>query len=275
MEATSTAQSDQSVKSPFEEYQDLLLPPASTYRFRDETVVVDGGEIIVRSVIPVVDNESETFPVLVHVHGGGRGAGNIDLDDFFLRKLSVDLKLSTVNVKYRLAPEYQFTTALNDCMAALKWIAQNTPLLKADLTKGFLVGGHSAGANLAAVVAHAARDDPFFTGPGRQLTGQIIREPLVIHSDVHPDELKPFLQSMKENADVLYPSHAGVPRAFVQGMEPSDPPRDDAREYARALRAAGIVVRHIEYPDPGINPAAGVKVHEDLLQGIRWLLEEA
>lgn len=45
---------------------------------------------------------------------------------------------------------------------------------------------------------------------------------------------------------MLYPSHSGVPRAFVQGMEPSDPPRDDAREYARALRAAGVVVRHIE-----------------------------
>lgn len=86
--------------------------------------MVDGGEIIVRSVIPVVDDEHETFPMLVHVHGGGeckvlwcfgrasnaygirlgasgRGVGNVDLDDYFLRKLSVDLKLSTVNVKYR------------------------------------------------------------------------------------------------------------------------------------------------------------------------------
>lgn len=44
---------------------------------------------------------------------------------------------------------------------------------------------------------------------------------------------------------LLYPSHANLPRAFVQGME-LDPLRDDAREYARALRAAGVTVRHIE-----------------------------
>lgn len=67
-------------------------------------------------------------------------------------------------------------------------VVQNKPLLKADLTKGFLVGGHSAGASLAAVVVHEARDDPFFSGPGRQLTGQVIREPLVIHPEVYPDE---------------------------------------------------------------------------------------
>lgn len=106
------------------EYVVSLNLAASAYRFRDETVVVDGGEIIVRSVIPVVDHEHETFPMLVHIHGGGEykalrcfgcawnahsirldasgpGVGNIDLDDYFLRKLSVDLKLSTVNVKYR------------------------------------------------------------------------------------------------------------------------------------------------------------------------------
>lgn len=67
-------------------------------------------------------------------------------------------------------------------------VVQNKPLLKADLKKGFLVGGHSAGASLAAVVVHEARDDPFFAGSGRQLTGQVIREPLVIHPEVYPDE---------------------------------------------------------------------------------------
>lgn len=67
-------------------------------------------------------------------------------------------------------------------------VVQNEPLLKADLNKGFLVGGHSAGASLAAVVVHEARDDPFFSGPGQQITGQVIREPLVIHPEVYHDE---------------------------------------------------------------------------------------
>ncbi len=84
---------------------------------------VEGGEIIVRTVVPAVKDESQTFPVLVHIHGGGmckvlqcfvaydshsshlgttgRCVGSIELDDYFLRKLSVDLTLSTVNVEYR------------------------------------------------------------------------------------------------------------------------------------------------------------------------------
>ncbi|EIW57091.1 uncharacterized protein TRAVEDRAFT_49901 [Trametes versicolor FP-101664 SS1] len=301
------AQFDQCVTAPFKAYQEPLLPPSYVYSLRDETVAVEGGEIIVRTVVPVVEDEGETFPVLVHIHGGGRCVGSIELDDYFLRKLSVDLKLATVNVEYRLAPEHKFPTAINDCLAALKWVVPNEPLLKADLNKGFLVGGHSAGASLAAVVVHEARDDPFFSGPGQQITGQVIREPLVIHPEVYPDELKPFLLSMNENADLppiprasidrniswynpppadprfsplLYPSHANLPRAFVQGME-LDPLRDDAREYARALRAAGVTVRHIEYPGvthgfhygyPAIS--AAVKVRADLVQGIRWLLEK-
>lgn len=85
--------------------------------------MVEGGEIIVRTIVPVVEDEEETFPVLVHIHGGGeriallffdehnaycirlgssgRCVGSIELDDYFLRKLSVDLNLATVNVEYR------------------------------------------------------------------------------------------------------------------------------------------------------------------------------
>ncbi|OJT03099.1 AB hydrolase superfamily protein B1A11.02 [Trametes pubescens] len=79
---------------------------------------------------------------------------------------------------------------------------------------------------------------------------------------------------------LLYASHAGVPRAFVQGMG-RDPVRDDARAYAAALRAAGVAVRHLEYAGvthgfhysyPAIGPA--VRVRAELVEGIRWLLEE-
>ncbi|EIW57056.1 uncharacterized protein TRAVEDRAFT_127653, partial [Trametes versicolor FP-101664 SS1] len=279
---------------------------------RDEAVAVAGGEIVVRCVVPVVEDSDATFPVLVNIHGGGWSVGSIEIDDYFLRKLSVDLKLTTVNVAYRLAPEHPFPSAVDDCLTALKWASRPRfslhirALLKADLTKGFLVGGQSAGANLAAVLAHEARDDPFFAGPGRQLTGQVVREPMVIHPDVYPDELKPAMRSMAEDADpglprtmvdllinfyspvpedprfspLLYASHVGVPRAFVQGMG-RDPVRDDARAYAAALRAAGVAVRHIEYAGvthgfhysyPAIS--AAVRVRAELVEGIRWLLEE-
>ncbi|EIW58422.1 uncharacterized protein TRAVEDRAFT_124132, partial [Trametes versicolor FP-101664 SS1] len=283
------------------------LSAENAYDVQDRKVPVDDGEITVRCIVPVVADERETFPVLVNMHGGGWSVGSVELDDYFLRKVAVDLKLSIVNVDYRLAPECPFPTAVIDCLAALKWTASNTALLKGDLSKGFLVCGHSAGANLAVVLAHEARDDPFFQGPGRQLTGQIIREPLVIHPDAYPEKLKSEMRSMEENkhmppltratadfvvgvynpirsdprfSPLLYASHRGLPRAFVQGMA-LDILRDDARVYAKALREAGIECRHIEYPGvshgfhynyPAIKTA--IKVREDLVQGIKWVLSK-
>ncbi|KAJ7044052.1 hypothetical protein C8F04DRAFT_687913 [Mycena alexandri] len=70
----------------------------------------------------------------------------------------VELQISIVNVNYRLAPEYPYPTPLNDCYSAHKW----PEVLRADLKKGFLIEGLSAGAHLATILAHRARDDPFF-----------------------------------------------------------------------------------------------------------------
>ena len=65
-----------------------------------------------------------------------------------------------------------------------------------DLKKGFLVGGDSAGGNLAAGVALKARDDPFFAG--RPLTGQYLREPVIAaHPDIVPEQYKDELRSFK------------------------------------------------------------------------------
>lgn len=43
----------------------------SAYTLRDETVAVKNGDITVRTVVPVVADERETFPVFVNIHGGG------------------------------------------------------------------------------------------------------------------------------------------------------------------------------------------------------------
>ena len=95
-------------------------------------------------------------------------------------------------------------------------VAEHASELGIDVKKGFIVGGDSAGANLAAAVALKARDDPFFTG--RQLTGQYLREPAVVHPLVVPEKYKVDHRSFEENkavpgfnADtVLYYFGAGV-----------------------------------------------------------------
>ena len=78
---------------------------------------------------------------------------------------------------------------------------QNAPELKVDPKKGLLVGGDSAGGNLAAVVALAARDDPFFaTTP---VTGQYLREPATCHAEAYPEKYKAELRSFGESKDTL------------------------------------------------------------------------
>ncbi|KAI0364165.1 hypothetical protein BV20DRAFT_1057426 [Pilatotrama ljubarskyi] len=288
----------------YKPYLQPSLPPESAYSVLDRTVEVDNGQFSVRCFVPVVDDEQETFPVLVYIHGGGWSIGSIELDDYFLRILCDKLKISVVNVEYRLAPEHPFPMGLGDCLAALQWTALNTSLIKADLQKGFIVGGESSGANVSAVLAHIARDDPFFRD--RQLTGQLLQEPLVVHPDAYPESLKAELRSFKENADVpplsedairqmigwynppaptdprisplLYPSHRGLPRAYIQAMG-LDPLRDDAIVYEKVLREAGVetkidifpgVSHGFHYSFPAIS-AAG-KVREASIRGLKWLL---
>ncbi|CDO77117.1 hypothetical protein BN946_scf184592.g13 [Trametes cinnabarina] len=243
------------------------LPPGSgriaCIVVHEQSIPVDGGEILVRCFVPAVNSDSATYPVLVNIHGGG----SIELDDYILRQLCVKLELSIVNVEYRLAPEHPFPVPVNDCLAALKWTAENPALLQADLSKGFIINGHSAGANLSAVLAHIARDDPFFEG--RRLTGQILRDPSICHPDAYPEGLKSEFRSMEENKDVppvtvdmmnklramykgtphdplysplLFPSHRRLPRTYIQAME-LDPLRDDGLVYAKVLREAGVEVK--------------------------------
>ncbi|KAI0776521.1 Alpha/Beta hydrolase protein [Trametes elegans] len=299
------AQFEALVSAPYRASQAPFLPPDSAYTVRDYPVPVEGGEISVRAVVPIVaDAPGETFPVLVHLHGGGWSVGNVDLDDYPLRTLAVQLKLTIVNVD--LAPEHPFPVQVDDSIAALKWVVENAALLKADLCKGFLVGGDSSGANLTAVVAHAARDDPFFAGAGRALTGQLLREPLVVHPDAYPEHLKAEFKSFEENRDVfplltsemiygtferykpdpadprfapiLYPSHARLPRAYIQAMA-LDALRDDAVVYARVLEEAGVEVQLDVFPGvchsfyyyfPGI--VAAEKVRAGMVRGLEWLL---
>ncbi|KAI0916142.1 hypothetical protein AcV5_003163 [Taiwanofungus camphoratus] len=122
--------------------------------------------------------------------------GTLDMDDYSLRILCVDLQICIVNVEYRLAPEHSFPTGLNDCYAALKWTSNNQRLLSGSSSIGFLLGGQSAGSNLAAVIARRARDDPFFAK--HRITGHILQIPVVLHADAYPEEYKSELLSLSK-----------------------------------------------------------------------------
>ncbi|KAH8987912.1 alpha/beta hydrolase fold-domain-containing protein [Lactarius akahatsu] len=101
--------------------------------------------------------------------------GNIDQDDYFMRNLSTELQVTTLNVEYRVAPDHLFPTQLNDSHAALKWAVANVDALSVSLKKGFLLGGCSAGGTLSAGLSIRVRDDPLFSDT--PVTGQYPRCP--------------------------------------------------------------------------------------------------
>src|SRR5436305_973828 len=86
----------------------------------------------------------------------------------------------------RLAPEHPFPTGINDSWDALKWAAANASSLKANPEIGFIVGGASAGGNIAAVLALRARDEEL----SPPLTGQYLCVPALLHPANVPEKLK-------------------------------------------------------------------------------------
>ncbi|KAJ7233548.1 alpha/beta hydrolase fold-domain-containing protein [Mycena rebaudengoi] len=287
------------------EYQRPLLPAAAAYSVANHTVGVDGGEITVRCIKPTpLSGELDEFPLLYWMHGGGWIGGDLDMDDFHLRILSVELRISIVNVDYRLAPEFKFPTSVNDSYTALKWTVENAHKFGGATSKGLIVAGASAGANLAAVLVHRARDDPFFAE--HSITGQLLHVPAVVHFEDYPEEFKSELLSMEQNKDaplltkaniqaiaeclqvppghpdfspLLY-SHENLPWTYIQ-VAGLDPLRDEAILYERLLREAGAQTRIDIYPGVPHSFAssfpqlkASIKCEADLRAGLRWLLRQ-
>ncbi|KAF8261414.1 Alpha/Beta hydrolase protein [Lactarius quietus] len=260
---------------PYAASEKARLRPDAKYRVQDYKVPVEGGEITVRAVIPGTDDEGQKYPLLFWTHGGFI-FGSLDQDDYFLRNLSTDLQVTTLNVDYRLAPGQLFPTQLNDSFAALKWAVANVDTLSVSLKKGFIIGGCSGGGTLAAGLSIRVRDDPSFsdtpaTGiylpPQYWCTSMRILESIGSPSPTDP-EISPVFAS----------SHANLPPTFFQ-ICGNDPLRDEVFLYDRLLREAGCKtfvkvypglphVFHISYP----TLKASEQYQSDVRTGLRWLL---
>ncbi|KAI0730944.1 Alpha/Beta hydrolase protein [Earliella scabrosa] len=303
-------QGAEALHGPFIKFHEERLLPESQYVVVNKEIPVQNGQIAIRVLQPLGDDHTThdnntTYPALVWFHGGGMAVGGLYSDDVQLRSVCVELQLVIINVDYRLAPEHKFPTAFEDCYAAVRWVIENHSELRVALDKGFLVGGDSAGANLAATVALHARDDPSFRSSGKAITGQYLREPAVVHPlhvpDTHAAEIRSFVESCDTvlldrakvfryldayapsptdpRAAVLHAtSHIGLPPAFIQVNE-VDVVRDHGVVYERVLREAGVPTKLVRYPGgahsffyyfPEISASA--KVDRDMRDGLRWLL---
>ncbi|RZL90879.1 MAG: alpha/beta hydrolase [Variovorax sp.] len=131
--------------------------PETVAEVRELSAPGAAGPIPLRLYRPAGSGVSDVLPVLVYYHGGGWVIGDLDTHDVLCRALCNGAGCAVVAVDYRLAPEHRFPAAFDDALAATRWVRQEAASLGVDAGR-LAVGGDSAGGNLAAAVAIAARD---------------------------------------------------------------------------------------------------------------------
>jgi acetyl esterase len=248
------------------------------------TIPGPGGDIPARVYRPLTLRRSDgPPPCLVFFHGGGWVIGNLDSHDVVCRTLADEGQLIVISVDYRLAPEHRFPAAVDDAIAATEWISGNARQLGIDPSR-LIVGGDSAGGNLAAVVAIHARK------AGPKLAGQVLIYPATDFAMTHPSHSEPETSALLTHTVIRWfrdhylgtsdgehwkasPARAeklsGLPPAFVLTAG-ADPLRDEGDEYAARLGEAGVPVTHRTYPGQfhgfitmgKLLPKAGVAVQE-------------
>jgi len=116
----------------------------------------DGApEVMVRIYQP--ERRPDTLPALLWIHGGGFVLGNVQGDDLMAKGMALALNCVVASVEYRLAPEHPFPAPLEDCYAALKWLAGSAEQFGINSGR-IAIGGASAGGGLAAGLGLLARD---------------------------------------------------------------------------------------------------------------------
>ncbi|MBE0623088.1 MAG: alpha/beta hydrolase [Burkholderiales bacterium] len=142
----------------YKETRGALAPPVPDVgEVRDLAAPGPAGAIPLRLYRGLGTEAGAPLPVLVYFHGGGWTIGDLDTHDIVCRTLANKARCAVVSVDYRMGPEHKFPAAVDDCVAATRWVAREATALSVDATR-IAVGGDSAGGNLATVVAITLRD---------------------------------------------------------------------------------------------------------------------
>jgi acetyl esterase len=233
--------------------------PEPVGQVEDRRIPGPAGDISVRIYTP---QGNGPFSILVYLHGGGWVVGNLDTHDAQCRALTNAAGCVVVSVDYRLAPEHKFPAGLEDCDAALQWVAAHAEVLRGDPTR-LAIGGDSAGGNLAAVVALCARD----RGAPRLVFQLLVYPATDMHCDTvsHQDNAEGYLLTrdaimwfrnhyLPEASDLSDPLLSPLLALDLRELPPAlivtaefDPLRDEGEAYAARLRKADVPVELRHY----------------------------
>ena len=232
-------------------------------KIQDLEIPGPASAIPARLYVPAGTGDAKT-PGMIFIHGGGFMIGNLDSHDSVCRQLANHGGCRVIAIDYRLAPEHKFPAAVDDVIAAAKWICENAANYNINPER-IAIGGDSAGGNLSAVVSNH-----FSQNNGPKLAFQLLIYPAT-NRTVETDSLRDLKQGVTldermlnyfhdayfggTGADpsdprispALASDHQRVPPAHIITAE-YDPLRDEGRAYYEILKAAGIKVTYHCYP---------------------------
>lgn len=247
-------------------FRETRLPlqpaPPEVASVQDRNIPGPHGSIEIRVYRPLGTRPTDVLPALVYFHGGGFTIGDLGTHDVLCRSLANQAQCAVVSVDYRMGPEHKFPKAVDDCVAATRWVAAQARQLLIDADR-IAVGGDSAGGNLATVTALTIRDSG-----GPNLIFQLLIYPTTTlqHDTSSTTELAQgyvltlevmhyyracYLSNPEERTDwraspLLARDLSGLPPALIITAG-YDPIRDEGKAYAEKLQAAGVKVRYVCY----------------------------
>ena len=240
--------------------------------------VVPESVTVVRRAVPGAEGDPDVdvlvfapatrtgpLPGVLYIHGGGFVLGDAAADAKFLVRVVEEVGAVVVSVEYRLAPESRFPAAVEDCHAALTWLAQSAGELGVDGSR-IAVVGRSAGAGIGAGTVLMARDRG---GPPvcfqlldiPELDDRLDTPSMQSSHDTptwnHPNAVLSWNHYLGPEADrssvseYAAPARArdlsGLPPTFVSVCE-FDPLRDEGIIHAQRLVQAGVSTELHLYP---------------------------